>query len=145
MKSFEIGISTIINWIGGWWTINLKSFEITIQALLLFIMMVMNYKLEKFWNLYKKRWYSWKLKWTINLKSFEILLCTLPIDGLQIWTINLKSFEISVAERFLVSDTMNYKLEKFWNYSRGYKRFCCIEWTINLKSFEMLLFLEYSI
>ena len=34
---------------------------------------------------------------------------------------------------------MNYKLEKFWNDSRGDTNLSLEEWTINLKSFEMLL------
>ena len=55
----------------------------------------MNYKLEKFWNLYFYHYQKLLIyKWTINLKSFEIREnregIYLPIS----WTINLKSFEI---------------------------------------------------
>ena len=72
----------------------MKSFEIEEITGERLELCTMNYKLEKFWNIY--------------LFLFEF--------ALVLWTINLKSFEI-IDNRIKKTPPilMNYKLEKFWN------------------------------
>ena len=51
LKSFEIGREIKSKKFLNEWTINLKSFEIDYYSKIVATKQVMNYKLEKFWNL----------------------------------------------------------------------------------------------
>ena len=116
LKSFETLVELLTLDKDLKWTINLKSFEILLLLLLLPIASVMNYKLEKFWNIVGTIKPLSVIKWTINLKSFEIKVANPLLQVPDRWTINLKSFEIT-KKRFYskIIFIMNYKLEKFWN------------------------------
>ena len=76
------------------WTINLKSFEIIRDTLLVNPYILMNYKLEKFWNS--------ALKLNIFFRAF------MNYKLEKFWNIAKNN----VTSGNLV---MNYKLEKFWN------------------------------
>ena len=58
------------------WTVNLKSFEISIIS----------------------STSSQFLQWTVNLKSFEILKLLLSLFASFLWTVNLKSFEMAFPD-----------------------------------------------
>ena len=78
----------------GWWTLNMKCFEIIYHSLLFFIYIL----------------------WTLNMKCFEIVLYLSVFTTLKIWTLNMKCFEITQVQRNSVGkDVMNLKHEMFWN------------------------------
>ena len=76
MKSFEIRLKDVEEQYYKEWTINLKSFEILEGSLPSNTEILMNYKLEKFWNILCLPAHKPNFKWTINLKSFEIKVAT---------------------------------------------------------------------
>ena len=75
----------------------------------------MNCKLEKFWNDILQIYLHIYLEWTVNLKSFEIIKVTQIGKIGIVWTVNLKSFEIIKHPPKNLFFFMNCKLEKFWN------------------------------
>ena len=81
LKSFEIRMIKIDNLRLKKWTVNLKSFEIKILKNLRYLRLLMNCKLEKFWNILNQENEIISELWTVNLKSFEISarICNIPI------------------------------------------------------------------